>query len=85
MDWLSQNWIWIALVIGGYFLLSRMGMGMGGCGMGHRSHGYGQAGSTDHGGVDNRSSPRAASQEVGQEVGLPRAPTKRSHQGHGCC
>ena len=30
-------------------MLSRMGMG--GCAMGHRSHGYGQAGSADHGGL----------------------------------
>ena len=36
MDWLSQNWIWIALAVGAFFLMSRMhGMGsMGGCGTG---------------------------------------------------
>ena len=37
MDWLYQNWIWIVLLVGGYFLMSRMGMG--GCSMGH-SHGH---------------------------------------------
>lgn len=37
MDWLSQNWVWIALTVGGFFLFTRMGVGgcgMGGCGMG---------------------------------------------------
>lgn len=37
MDWLAQNWIWIAVAIGGFFLFTRMGVGgcgMGGCGMG---------------------------------------------------
>lgn len=36
MDWLTQNWIWIVLAIGGFFMLRRMG-GMGGCGTGHSS------------------------------------------------
>lgn len=40
MDWLYQNWIWIAVFVGGYFLMSRMGIG--GCGMGH-SHGPGHS------------------------------------------
>lgn len=36
MDWLSQNWSWIALAAGGFFLMTRMGgMGGGCCGMGH--------------------------------------------------
>lgn len=37
MDWLAQNWTWIALAVGGVFLFTRMGAGgcgMGGCGMG---------------------------------------------------
>lgn len=40
MDWLSQNWIWIALGVGALFFITRMG----GCGMGHstdRGHGSG--------------------------------------------
>lgn len=44
MDWLSQNWIWIALAIGAFFLMTRMG----GCGMGRstrRSSGTEQGGS----------------------------------------
>jgi hypothetical protein len=38
MDWLSSNWIWIAVAIGGVLLMRRMGLGgcgIGGCGMGH--------------------------------------------------
>jgi YHS domain-containing protein len=34
MEWLSQNWLWIALAVGGFFLFTRLG-GMGGCGMSH--------------------------------------------------
>ena len=30
MGWLSQNWVWIGLAVGAFFLMSRMG----GCGMG---------------------------------------------------
>ena len=40
MDWLSQNWIWIAIAIGGVYFMTRM-HGMGG-GMG-RSMRRGQA------------------------------------------
>jgi len=39
MEWLSQNWIWLALAIGAVWLFSRMrhGGAMGGCcGMAHR-------------------------------------------------
>ena len=29
MDWLSQNWIWVVLLVGGFYVMRRMG----GCGM----------------------------------------------------
>lgn len=32
MDWVSQNWGWIAVLVGGYVLMTRMG----GCGMSMR-------------------------------------------------
>lgn len=35
MAWLGENWLWIALAIGAFFLMTRMG----GCGMG-RSRGH---------------------------------------------
>lgn len=34
MDWLSQNWVWIALLVGGYVLATRHG---GGCCGGNRT------------------------------------------------
>ena len=38
MDWLTQNWVWIALAIGAVWLFSRGGLA--GCGMGgHGGHG----------------------------------------------
>jgi YHS domain-containing protein len=46
MDWLYQNWIWIVALVGGYLLMSRMGIG--GCGMGH-SHGHDHASAGGHG------------------------------------
>jgi hypothetical protein len=56
MDWLSQNWIWIALAIGAFLLFRRMGVGgcgMGGCGMGH-SAGISQRTDSDGGTGPNR-------------------------------
>ena len=37
MEWLSQNWIWILVLIGFVFLMRRGGLG--GCGMGHAHQG----------------------------------------------
>lgn len=45
MEWLTQNWIWIVLVVGVFFMMSRGGMGCGGGG--RRSHGRGD--SNEHG------------------------------------
>jgi YHS domain-containing protein len=40
MQWLSQNWLWIALGIGALIFMTRRG-GIGGCGFGHsRNHGH---------------------------------------------
>lgn len=33
MVWLSQNWVWLVLIVGFFLLVSRRG-GMAGCGMG---------------------------------------------------
>ena len=41
MDWLSQNWIWIALATGAFFFMTRMsGHGM----RGSMRHSYGGGG-----------------------------------------
>ncbi len=59
MNWLSQNWIWIVAAVGGFFLISRMGLGMGGCGMGH-SHGGSQVSGGHSAGSDSGSNDRGA-------------------------
>jgi len=42
MTWLNDNWIWIAVAIGAFLLMTRMGgMGCGMAGMGHRRNGDG--------------------------------------------
>lgn len=38
MEWLTQNWIWLLLLVGFVFLMRRGGMG---CGMGGGSHHHG--------------------------------------------
>jgi hypothetical protein len=44
MNWLSNNWIWLALGVGA---LAIFGFGRGGCGMGHGGHDHGQQGEAD--------------------------------------
>lgn len=34
MNWLGQNWLWIALAVGAFFFMTRMG----GCGIGRSRH-----------------------------------------------
>jgi hypothetical protein len=36
MDWLTQNWLWIILLVGMVIVMRRGGLG--GCGMGHAHH-----------------------------------------------
>ena len=38
MQWLAQNWIWILLVVGFFFMMRRGGCGMGGGMEGHDHH-----------------------------------------------
>lgn len=42
MQWLTQNWIWIALGVGALFLMTRMGCGVGSSGGRHHSHDSGR-------------------------------------------
>lgn len=39
MQWLTQNWLWILLVVGFFYMMRRGGCGMGGGMKGHESHG----------------------------------------------
>ncbi|WP_371349173.1 hypothetical protein [Ancylobacter sp. IITR112] len=53
MDWIFQNWIWIALAIGALFFMTRMG----GHGMGrsvHHNHGTAQDRPPSDGGAGSR-------------------------------
>ncbi len=49
MDWLTQNWTWIALAVGGVFLFTRMGAG--GCGTGGCGSSRPIGGSRDSSGI----------------------------------
>lgn len=49
MEWLLQNWIWIAFAAGIFFLMRSGGMG---CGMGHGHHGHGDRESAQDGARD---------------------------------
>ncbi len=42
MEWLADNWIWLALGAG---VLAFLTLGRGGCGMGHEDHSRSDAGS----------------------------------------
>ncbi len=57
MDWLTQNWVWIALAIGGVWLFRRGGLA--GCGMGgHGAHaGHGGGAGPAQGGTPSGSDP----------------------------
>lgn len=52
MNWLSSNWIWLALGVGALALFA---FGRGGCGMGHGGHGR-------HDNADQRDRPREMTQ-----------------------
>lgn len=75
MDWLSQNWIWLAVGIGIIFFMSRMGMV--GCGMGH---------ATGHDrGKDGHQNTAAGPLNDRPIVSASAVDPKRSRHGHGCC
>lgn len=69
MDWLSQNWIWIALGVGVLFFMTRMG-GMGGCGMGH-STGHSHGSSNDNPPADGGAGPGTTFDPVSRHAVAP--------------
>jgi hypothetical protein len=72
MDWITQNWLWIALGIGAVFFMSRMG----GCGMGHSGgHHHDNGGST---------AAPPASGAAGSGESQDGREQRRPHR-HGCC
>ncbi len=48
MQWITQNWLWMLLAVGFFFMMRRGGCGMGGGMKGHESHGD-HASHGDHG------------------------------------
>ena len=69
MDWLSQNWLWIALWIGAVFFMTRMG----GCGMSHAGgHQHDAGGKTEQRGGAGAGGSGPDNQQ-------------RQSRRHGCC
>nr|WP_295741062.1 hypothetical protein [uncultured Acidocella sp.] len=69
MNWLSQNWIWIAVAVGAFFFMTRMG----GCGMGRsmqRSRGRGQSDSSDAAPRSGTAVDPVSRHSIGQEKAI---------------
>ena len=84
MNWLSQNWGWIVLLVGGYLLMSRMGIGGCGMGMGH-SHSHDHAGGHGSGTEDEHgraTDPVELVDPVSRHVLPAETAIASVHQGH---
>lgn len=55
MQWIAQNWLWILLVVGFFFMMRRGGCGMGGGMKSYDHHG----GDSQHGTDENKSATTA--------------------------
>ena len=84
MEWLSQNWIWLVLIVGVMMMLSRKGHGgmMGGCCGGHDMAHEGPAKEGKALGADT-SPPPAKEAAAGQAA--ERGPSSHKHGRSGCC
>ncbi len=96
MQWLSQDWIWLALGIGAIFLVRQGGLGCRGAG--HHAHDRGRAGgqgSGEDGGSPvalasdaGRAGTAAVTDDAGTDIGARAAPPQGAPQArrrHGCC
>ena len=83
MEWLSQNWIWLVVVGGVVWLLSRIRQGgsMGCCGAHEMAH-EGPAGESKPQGA-NASRPPVKEEKTGQDVARP-ASSHRHGRGGRC-
>ena len=94
MEWLSQNWIWLALGIGALFMMSRgvVGLGVGG----HAAHDHDNSGARGTG--DGGLRQAAPANDAGQPGTAAVADTAskgagatsaqgapQAHRRHGCC
>jgi hypothetical protein len=73
MEWLSQNWMWFALAIGAFILMSRGRMGC--CGT-RQTSAHGHNGPREAGSRDVRDGTAMAASD---------APSKQAHNRHGGC
>jgi len=83
MEWLSQNWIWLALFVGVLWLFSRGRHGgvMGGCGMHSMAQG-GPARESEEQGADPL---HVDVGEVASGQNTPRPAPSHRHRRGGCC
>jgi len=81
MEWLSQNWLWLALIVGVMMLLSRGrhgGMTGGCCGMAHE-------GPAEQGKASSADTPRVPLKGEEAELAGERGAASRQHGRGGCC
>jgi hypothetical protein len=81
MEWLSQNWIWLMLIVGVMMLLSRGRNGgmMGGCcGMAHE-------GPVEQGKASSVDTPRIPIKGEKAEPAEERSAASQKHGRGGCC
>ena len=96
MEWLSQNWIWLALGIGALFMISRRGSGH--YAGGHAGHAHGGASGPGTGDTRIRPAEPACDRErpgtaavtnsASAATGAGATPAQgapSAHRRHGCC
>ena len=94
MDWLTQNWIWVALGIGAFFMISWRGFGQ--YAGGHVGHGrVGSCGTGENGfrptepaSERERAGTAAATDSTTIGTGASTTPAQGAPQArrrHGCC
>ena len=96
MEWLSQNWIWVALGIGVLFMMTRGGLGQRAGG--HAGHDHGRAGDmgTREDGISlakpasdgGRPGTGAVTDSAGTATGTKTTPAQgvpQARRRHGCC
>lgn len=83
MQWLSQNWIWLVLVAGVIWVLSRSRHGglMGGCG----AHGMAREGPAGDGNTQRADAARPLIKEEKAGQAAERPASSHRHGRGGCC
>ena len=79
MEWLAQNWIWLAL-IGGMIWMNRRGGAMGGC----CGHDMAHEGPAEKGKAQSADAPRSSIKEEKGAQAAEHGPSA-THRGRGGC